>query len=173
MLSEKDKQDVAGIVAIALKELISAKKPESTEKKTEKKGEKAPPEHKKADIPTLINSMSPGESKELFGNILEREPYQLDISKFYREKNIVLEDKGKYKDTKNLTLEQKHLVIMKQLSVVKKSVFNSEKKRHIAHLQNKIAHPPETNMFGRELTDKNIESINTNLQKQIDRWNVA
>jgi hypothetical protein len=174
-MNKKDQQLIADMIAQSIKAIITAKKPETETKTTKKEKNASPPEkqippHKKSDIPQLLNAMTVKESQELFGDILKVDtPYKMHISPFYAKYNIQLGE-NKF-DKKNLTYEQKHSIIVKQLSDVSKKTFTAQKQRHLKHLKDKIASPPETDMWGNPMTDKKLESIASNLQKEIERWN--
>jgi len=172
-MNKKDQQFIADMIAESLKALITAKKPE-TKKETEKPKTEVPtsPPHKKSEIPQLINTMSKEKCVELFGDITTRAPYEMDISKFYTAYNIQLDTENKY-DRKNLTLENKHLVIQKQLQGTSKKVQTAQKQRYLTHITEKIKNPPTHNLFHRELTDKNIENIVANWTKEQKRWEIA
>jgi hypothetical protein len=116
--------------------------------------------------------MSKQKCVELFGDITARNPYEMDISKFYTAYNIQLDPENKY-DRKNLTLENKHLVIQKQLQGTSKKVLTAQKQRYLMHITEKIKNPPTHNLFHRELTDKNIENIVANWTKEQKRWESA
>ena len=175
-MNKKDQQLIADMIAQSIKAIITAKKPttDKKESKTEKiplsvlKSQDSPP-HKKSDIPQLINTMSKEKCVELFGDITTRAPYEMDISKFYKEYNIQLDPENKY-DRKNLTLENKHLVIQKQLSGASKKVMTAQKQRYLTHITEKIKNPPTHNLFHRELTDRNVENIVANWTKEQKRW---
>jgi hypothetical protein len=171
-MNKKDQELIAEMIAQSLKAIITAKKPETetkTTKKETKQEKNVSPEHKKSDIPQLLNAMTIKESQELFGDVLKLDtPYKMHISPFYAKYNIQLGE-NKF-DKKNLTYEQKHAIIEKQLSTQNKKTYTAQKQRHLTHLKNKLASPPEKDMWGNPMTDKKLESIASNLQKEISRW---
>jgi hypothetical protein len=178
-MNTKDKKEVADIVAQALQQLLTAKKQDTPVKKGKQtpKTPLPPPEqippHQKAEIPSLIASMTPKQATEVFGDMLDlkTKPYSAKISPFYALYNIQLAD-NPY-DKKNLTYEQKHLVILKQLENSTKAQFTAQKTRHLKYLRDKVKNPPEHDMWGNPLTDKKLESMTANLQKEIARWESA
>ena len=173
-MNKKDQQLIADMIAQSIKAIITAKKPTTDKKEKSVPKTEVPesPPHKKSEIPQLINSMEKQKCIDLFGDITKRNPYEMDISKFYKEYNIQLDPENKY-DRKNLTLENKHLVIQKQLMGTSKKVLTAQKQRYLTHIADKIKNPPTHNLFHRELSDKNIENIIANWTKEQKRWEIA
>lgn len=166
-MSKQDKKEIAEIVMA----IITAKKadePVKTGNKKPKQEKNASPPHKKSDIPQLLTDMNQKESIDLFGNLLQSEPYKASISPFYAKYNIIL-DTEKY-ERKTLTYEQKHSIIMKQLAGTSKKEFTKQKQRHLKFLREKLANPPETNIFGKVMSDKNLENWQNALSKEVQRW---
>jgi len=170
-MNTKDKKEIADMIAESLKAIITAKKqdtPAKTGTKTAKKDKNASPPHKKSDIPQLLTDMNQKESIDLFGNLLQAEPYKAHITPFYQKYNIVL-DTAKF-ERKTLTYEQKHNIIIKQLTGASKKEFTKQKQRHVKFLREKLASPPETNIFGKVMSDKNLENWQNALNKEVLRW---
>jgi len=169
-MSKQDKKDIADMISASLQALITAKKPETPSKKEKPKQQEknASPPHKKSDIPQLLTDMPQKECIDLFGNLLQSEPYKASISPFYAKYNIVL-DTEKY-ERKTLTYEQKHNIILKQLQGASKKEFTRQKARHLKFLREKLASPPETNIFGKVMSDKNLENWQNALTKEVQRW---
>jgi hypothetical protein len=167
-MSKQDKKEIAEIVLT----ILTAKKQEvPAEKGTQKKKpqeKNASPPHKKSDIPQLLTDMNKKESTDLFGNLLQAEPYKAHITPFYQKYNIVL-DTAKF-ERKTLTYEQKHNIIIKQLTGASKKEFTKQKSRHVKFLREKLASPPETNIFGKVMSDKNLENWQNALNKEVLRW---
>jgi hypothetical protein len=169
-MSKQDKKEIAEIVLT----ILTAKKQDVPEEKGTQKEKKpkqeknASPPHKKSDIPQILADMNQKESIDLFGNALESVPYKVSISPFYAKYNIQL-DVAKY-ERKTLTYEQKHNIIIKQLTGVSKKEFTKQKSRHVKFLQEKLASPPETNIFGKVMSDKNLENWQNSLNKEVLRW---
>ena len=167
-MSKQDKKEIAEIVL----SIITAKKQDVPSKKGTQKektqDKNASPPHKKSDIPQLLIDMNQKESTDLFGNLLQAEPYKVHISPFYAKYNIQL-DVSKY-ERKTLTYEQKHNIILKQLTGVSKKEFTRQKARHLKFLREKLASPPETNIYGKVMTDKNLENWQNSLNKEVLRW---
>jgi len=166
-MSKQDKKEIAEIVLT----ILTAKKQETPVKtgtKTPKQDKNASPPHKKSDIPKLLTDMTPKESIDLFGNLLDSEPYKSHISPFYAKYNIIL-DTEKY-ERKTLTYEQKHNIILKQLQGTSKKEFTRQKARHLKFLREKLASPPEVNIFGKVMSDKNLENWQNALTKEVQRW---
>lgn len=172
-MSKQDKKDIADMISASLTALITAKKPEIPTKKGKQtkipeKEENASPTHEKKDIPQILTDMTPKDSVEIFGNLLESEPYKAKISPFYKKYNIVL-DTDKY-ERKTLTYEQKHNIILKQLAGTSKKEFSRQKARHLKFLREKLANPPVTNIYGQTMSDKNLENWQNSLSKEVARW---
>ena len=169
-MNAKDKKEIAEIVLAVL----SAKKQESPRKtgvqNQPQQEKKDIPPRKKADIPQILNSMSAVQSKTTLGDITQREPYSFTISNFYKEYNIQLATDGKYPESKNLTIEQKHSIIEKQLSGLAQKQQEKQTKRHITFVKEKIAHPPTHNIYKRELTPKQQEKIVQAWTQELLRW---
>ncbi len=175
-MNSKDKKEVADIVAQTVMAILTAKKQDSPrntgeQNKAQKKQQEknASPPHKKSDIPALLTAMNRKESIELFGDITKNPPYKQQISPFYNKYNIEL-DTAKY-ERKTLTYEQKHSVILTQLKGQGQKLFDKVKKAHTKDLTTKLANPPITNIFGKEMSDKQLESRQASLQKELSRWN--
>ena len=165
-MNAKDKKDIADIVVA----ILSAKKQVTQqEKKTPQQEKKCSP-HTKEQIPELITTMNPTTCKEILGDITNREPYSFTISKFYEYFNIELPTDKKF-NSKNLTLPQKHLVIMQQLKGETKTTVKTQRKRHIDFVNAKIQNPPTHNIYKRELTPTQQEHIVNAWRNELERWN--
>ena len=131
------------------------------------------PEHKKTDIPKLLQDMNKETSLAYFGimkNNPETEPYRcIGITRFYNDNNIILTNKY---DRIGFTYEHKHIIMLKQLSGETKTTFNKVKQNCLTYLQNKLKGiPTATNRKGQPLTDKQKTGMTTSLMSEINRWN--
>lgn len=176
-MNKKDMELIQKMVAETVISVITAKKQETPVKtgvqttKTPQK-EKSSVVHTKKDIPTLLNAMTPEQLKETFGDMTKNPketPYKVSgITKWYENNNIQLKNKF---DRISLTYSDKHLILLKQLSTVKKGIFNTVKANCLNSLREKLKNIPETNRYGQEMSDKQRESIENALNSEIARWN--
>jgi hypothetical protein len=177
-MNKKDMELIQKMVAETVISVITAKKQETPVKtgvqtpKTPPKEKIDSPPHTKKDIPTLLNAMTPQDLKDTFGDMTQNPketPYKVSgITKWYETNNIQLKNKF---DRISLTYSDKHLILLKQLSTVKKGIFNTVKANCLNSLREKLKTIPETNRYGQEMSDKQRESIENALNSEIARWN--
>ena len=135
--------------------------------KQETKIEKTQPQtqpHKVSEIPQLINKMSVTGLKKTFGtNIFE---YKfVGIKDFMTRFNI--QSESKYPP--RLNYENKHLILEKVLSSYPKKQQPQLKMKAIKTLKSHIKNPPKQ-LYGNPPTQTQIDKINENYQKEINRW---
>ena len=158
-LSKKDKQEIAEIVSVILKaDVKHTTKKEKTQPQTKP--------HTMLDIPKIIQKLSPAELKKQFGtNVFE---YKfVGIKDFMTKHNI--QSNSKYPP--NLNYENKHMILDKIVKSYKKPQQLTAIRTAIKTLHNKQKNPPKQ-LYGKQPSQQQIEHINTNLQKEIDRWNI-
>ena len=115
-------------------------------------------------IPEIIKKMSATELKTQFGlNIFD---YKFQGIKDFMTKNNI-QSNSKY--SPSLNYANKHLIIEKVI----KSMNAKQQKAKIAHckkvIKTKMENPPAT-LYGKPAQQKQIDSINKNLQAELERW---
>jgi len=173
-MTEMSKEQVAEIVSAVL----SAMKQDTTktgDKKQSQKGKTPPvevPTKTSDDIPKILGEMSKTESIKRFGFCAKSDtPYHiLGVSKFLEDFNIKPKNKWEEKQGIRFSYADKHQVISTQLQGENKKVFNKTKNTCMKILETKLTTIPDTTRFGKPMSEKQRDNIESALKLEIGRW---
>ena len=158
-MNKKEKMEIAEIVSVMLKAQLG----KQTEKVTKTVKQTKP--HTMLDIPKIIQKLSPAELKKQFGtNVFE---YKFVGIKDFMTKFNIQSNSDNYKPS--LNYENKHLILKIIADSYKKPQQLTAIRTAIKTLHNKQKNPPKQ-LYGKIPKPSQIEHINANLQKEVDRW---
>jgi len=122
------------------------------------------PETPVSEIPNILKSMTATALKKQFGlNTLE---YKfIGIKDFMQQHNIVTGNK--YAPT--LNYEHKHLINEIIIKAMPKKQQVTARNKCIKTLKGKLENPPKQ-LYGKTPTPKQLEHIQSNIQRELDRW---